>query len=222
MLKKEQTVKKDRHNLFIVPEGLLFVIPSFILACLSFFFAYRAMGFLLLIFSLFILWFFRNPERKVPEEAGVVSPADGRVVEITQVTMTDLINGKFTKIGIFMNVFNVHVNRVPYAGKVKSIVYKKGRFFAANNDKATLLNEQNAIVIDIGQGQELLTVQIAGLIARRIVCWLEEGMAVSRGERMGLICFGSRLDVYFPKTFQLKVSIGDKVVAGETIIGVVE
>ena len=118
-----------------------------------------------------------------------------------------------------MNVFNVHVNRIPYSGVIKMIRYKKGSFFPANLDKASSLNEQNAVLIETDKGKQILTVQIAGLIARRIVCWISEGMCVERGERFGLIRFGSRLDVYLPTEARILVKIGDKVRAGETPIG---
>jgi phosphatidylserine decarboxylase len=118
-----------------------------------------------------------------------------------------------------MNIFNVHVNRLPCSGTVKMIRYNKGGFSPANLDKASFLNEQNAVLIETDKGKQILTVQIAGLIARRIVCWISEGMRVERGERFGLIRFGSRLDVYLPTEAKILVKVGDKVKAGETPIG---
>jgi phosphatidylserine decarboxylase len=118
-----------------------------------------------------------------------------------------------------MNIFNVHVNRVPYSGVVKGIYYNKGDFFSADLDKASLFNERNSIIIRTDDGKEILTVQIAGLIARRIECWVKEGMNVCKGERFGLIRFGSRLEVFLPSDSIMSVKVGDKVKAGETPIG---
>jgi phosphatidylserine decarboxylase len=118
-----------------------------------------------------------------------------------------------------MNVFNVHVNRIPHTGKIERIHYKKGSFFSANLDKASILNERNSILIRTDDGKEILTVQIAGLIARRIECWVKEGMHIMKGERVGIIRFGSRLEVYLPSDSAISVKIGDKVRAGETQIG---
>lgn len=204
----------------IVPEGFPFIIviliATLILAFIGFIWATASF----FLAAIFVTWFFRNPERTTPALAGaVISPADGRIIKIEKVLLDDLLKGAFIKISIFMNVFNVHVNRIPYSGMVKLIRYNKGKFIAANLDKASELNEQNAVVIISEQGREYLTVQIAGLIARRIVCWIKEGMHVEKGERFGLIRFGSRLDVYLPPEVNIMVKIGDKVRAGETILG---
>jgi phosphatidylserine decarboxylase len=125
----------------------------------------------------------------------------------------------FLKISIFMNVFNVHVNRIPCSGEVSAIRYKPGKFLSANLDKASALNERNSVMIRTDDGREIMIVQIAGLIARRIVCWLKEGIKVKKGERFGLIRFGSRVEVFLPLGSTLLVKIGDKVKAGETPIG---
>lgn len=204
----------------IVPEGLPFIAVAGILTLVLFFFCLVKAAAIMLAATLFIVWFFRNPERKIPEDkSAVVSPADGKVIIIEEVRRDDLASGTFIKISIFMNVFNVHVNRIPYSGTVKLIRYNKGRFISANLDKASLLNEQNAIVIATDKGRDIITVQIAGLIARRIVCWIKEGMPVEKGERFGLIRFGSRLDVYLPPETSVKVKVGDKVRSGETVLG---
>lgn len=204
----------------IIPEGLpfigVFAVITIILAALNF----RTMALVSLLITVFVLFFFRNPERFTPDGPGlVISPADGEIIKIEQVHLNDLVQGEFLKISIFMNVFNVHVNRIPYSGTVKRIRYSPGRFISANLDKASALNENNAVIITTDKGQDILTVQIAGLIARRIVCWLKEGMTVRRGERFGLIRFGSRLDVYLPPLICTKVKIGDMVRAGETVLG---
>ena len=204
----------------IVPEGLPFIFALSILTLIFACFGFTTATTLCLSAAVFVAWFFRNPERKAPEKKGsVISPADGRIIKIENADGDDLVRGRLIKISIFMNIFNVHVNRIPYSGTVKLIRYKKGSFISANFDKASSLNEQNAIVIDTDQGGEILTVQIAGLIARRIVCWIKEGMRVERGDRFGLIRFGSRLDVYLPGESKINVKVGDKVRAGETPLG---
>ena len=204
----------------IVPEGIPFIAGFAILALIFGYWHFSKWAVACFILMLFVAWFFRNPERKAPEgESLVISPADGKVIKIEDVNVDSLVRGSFKKISIFMNVFNVHVNRAPYGGTVKTIRYTKGKFFSANLDKASSLNEQNAIVISTDQGKEILTVQIAGLIARRIVCWIKEGMQLEKGERFGLIRFGSRLDVYLPQDAKVTVNLGDKVRAGESPLG---
>ena len=208
------------HNSIIVPEGLPFIIAVGVSTLILFVFGFIKVAVFTLAITCFVVWFFRNPERKIPEDKGVVvSPADGKVIIIEEVRRDDLAPGYFIKISIFMNVFNVHVNRIPYSGTVQIIRYKKGRFISANLDKASALNEQNAIVIATDKGSQIITVQIAGLIARRIVCWIKEGMILKKGERFGLIRFGSRLDVYLPPDTEIKVKIGDKVRSGESVLG---
>ena len=175
---------------------------------------------LFFITALFVAWFFRNPERNIPEdEKAVISPADGKILNVEEVTEDTILKGRFKKISIFMSVFDVHVNRIPYSGRVDSIVYRKGKFFSANLDKASSLNEGNSILVKTDDGQEILTVQIAGLIARRIVCWIKEGMKVTKGQRFGLIRFGSRLEVFLPLDSTISVKVGDRVRGGETPIG---
>jgi phosphatidylserine decarboxylase len=149
----------------------------------------------------------------------VVSPADGKVVAASVVDHSPFYDGQTMKISIFMSVFNVHVNRVPYSGRVKEIIYHPGKFISANLDKASLENEHNAVFIETENRRQLCVVQVAGLIARRIICKIQSGESVIRGQRFGLICFGSRLDVYLPTDMKLTVAVGDKVQAGVTILG---
>jgi phosphatidylserine decarboxylase len=173
-----------------------------------------------LVVTLFICFFFRDPDRVVPKVAGaVVSPADGKVIWTGTVGSSPCFQDNSVKISIFMSVFNVHVNRVPYEGRVHSVSYHPGKFFSANLDKASKHNEQNAVTIKTENGKEICMVQIAGLIARRIICKIQEGDSVVRGQRFGLICFGSRLDVYLPSETTLKVTVGDKVKAGTSVLG---
>lgn len=187
---------------------------------LAFVAGFRGFSSVLLVLTLFVLWFFRNPARKTPEtENLVISPADGRVIRIEETTSDEQPGATFRKISIFMNVFNVHVNRMPCSGRIRSIRYRQGKFLSANLDKASALNERNTIMVRTDDGREIMIVQIAGLIARRIVCWLTEGMQVRRGDRLGLIRFGSRVEVFLPLGSNVLVKIGDKVRAGETPIG---
>jgi len=173
-----------------------------------------------LVITFCICGFFRDPDRVTPVDKGVVvSPADGKVIAAGLVDNSPFSNGEFMKISIFMSVFNVHVNRVPYGGQVKEIDYYPGKFFSANLDKASEQNEHNAVSIEMETGQPLCVVQIAGLIARRIICYIKPGDQVIRGQRFGLICFGSRLDVYLPADVKLRLAVGDKVKAGTSILG---
>ncbi|OQY13046.1 MAG: phosphatidylserine decarboxylase [Desulfobacteraceae bacterium 4572_19] len=173
-----------------------------------------------LLITLFICAFFRDPDRAVPvEENAVVSPADGKIIKADIVEDTSYLNGQCLKISIFMSVFNVHVNRVPHEGVVKKVIYFPGKFFNASFDKASTENERNAIIVETKGGQQYAFVQIAGLIARRIISRLQINDTIVRGRRFGMICFGSRLDVYLPVGTKLNVSMGDKVSAGTTILG---
>jgi phosphatidylserine decarboxylase len=149
----------------------------------------------------------------------IVSPADGKVIRIENAVREDRPGVTYLKVSIFMNIFNVHVNRVPFAGQVGEIRYHAGQFLSANLDKASLLNERNTVFLKMSDGRELITVQIAGLIARRIVCWITEGMQVERGQRLGLIRFGSRVELFLPEGTKLLVQLGDKVRGGQTPIG---
>ena len=173
-----------------------------------------------LLATLFICYFFRDPDRVTPVlEGGVVSPADGKVIKVERLENTHFAEGPCQKISIFMSIFNVHVNRIPCNGRIGKIAYYPGKFFSANLDKASRFNEHNAVYLETGNGQTLCFVQIAGLVARRIICRIQEGDAVARGQRFGLICFGSRLDVYLPVDAQVTVSVGDVVSAGTSLIG---
>ena len=173
-----------------------------------------------LVLTFCICGFFRDPDRVIPAANNVVvSPADGKVITTGVVQSSPFLNTECMKISIFMSVFNVHVNRVPYNGRVKEISYYPGKFFSANLDKASQQNEHNAVSIEMENGQPLCVVQIAGLIARRIICHIKPEDQVRRGQRFGLICFGSRLDVYLPTDIKLNVAVGDKVKAGTSILG---
>lgn len=211
---------KMNHTTIIVREGLPFIIPLGVFTAILAFIGFKGSAFVFFIATVFVAWFFRNPERNTPVDAkAVISPADGEVIKIEESMENDLLKAPAKKISIFMNVLNVHVNRIPYSGKIMRIHYDKGSFFSANLDKASNLNEKNSILIRTDDGKEILTVQIAGLIARRIECWVKEGMDMLKGERFGLIRFGSRLEVFLPSESIISVRVGDKVKAGETQIG---
>jgi phosphatidylserine decarboxylase len=210
----------ENHRSFIISDGFPFIIPLGVITLVAFVTGFTWTGVLILFVTCFVIWFFRNPERTMPENPlQLISPADGRVIRIEEAASVEYPGRSFMKISIFMNVFNVHVNRVPFAGEVISVRYKPGKFLSANLDKASALNERNTVLIRTDDGIEIVTVQIAGLIARRIVCWLKEGMKVTKGERFGLIRFGSRVELFLPLGSTLLVKIGDKVRAGETPIG---
>ena len=193
---------------------LISVFLSFIVPLLSF------LGFLI---TFFILWFFRDPDRNSPNEEGkIISPADGKICLIDSSTPPKELNygnEEMLRVCIFMNVFNVHINRSPVKGKIKKIKYKEGSFFNASLDKASEKNERNSVIIITENGIEIIVVQIAGLIARRILSFVNDGDQLNLGERFGLIRFGSRVDVYLPKSYKSEVKLGDKTIAGETIIG---
>ncbi len=209
-----------KHDQFIAVEGLPMILPLAGATLLALVAGFRGLGLVLLLLTLFVLWFFRNPQRKTPEkEKLVISPADGKVIRIEETASEEQPGKTCLKISIFMNIFNVHVNRIPYSGRVRFIRYRSGKFLSANLDKASALNERNTVMVQTDDGREIMTVQIAGLIARRIVCWLREGMQVRKGDRFGLIRFGSRLEVFLPLGSAILVEVGDRVRAGETPIG---
>lgn len=170
------------------------------------------------LITLFILQFFRDPARTVPQDDNVVlSPADGRIVVVEKVE--DVYAGRTAlKISVFMNVFNVHSNRAPVDGRIDSVQYFPGKFVNADLDKASVENERNALIITTSNGQLVTCVQVAGLIARRILCYVASGDVLKRGQRYGFIRFGSRVDVYLPVTAKPKVTVGDKVFATETVL----
>jgi phosphatidylserine decarboxylase len=170
--------------------------------------------------TLFICYFFRDPDRVIPNDAGcVVSPADGKIVAAGLADNSPFFDGPCMKISIFMSIFDVHVNRIPHEGQIKAVQYHPGKFFSADLDKASANNERNAVFIETEDGKTICTVQVAGLIARRIICKVRKDDRVERGQRFGLICFGSRLDVYLPPGTHLKVGTGDKVKAGTSVLG---
>jgi phosphatidylserine decarboxylase len=173
------------------------------------------------LLTFFTAWFFRNPARVVPQGAKlIVATGDGKVVAVEEEFEPRFLKEKCVRVSVFLNVFDVHINRTPCEGVVEQVQYLPGEFLVASKPGATLKNEQNAVVIRTPQGVRIVSVQVAGLIARRIVCWLSQGEQVKRGERYGLIRFGSRMDTFLPTGSVVKVAVGDRVKGGETVIGV--
>ena len=168
----------------------------------------------------FFAYFFRDPERDIPPEPGViVSPADGLVVRVDEVEENEFLKTPARYVAIFMNVFDVHVNRSPVAGTVTEMRHRAGEYLAASRPDAASRNEQQALMLENAAGRRVLVVQIAGLLARRIIPLVKPGQPLARGERLGLICFGSRVDLYLPGDSQIEVKTGDRVKAGSSIIG---
>lgn len=175
---------------------------------------------LFLCLTLFATYFFRNPERYSDAEASaILAPADGKVIYVGPALEERCFKAEVTKISIFMSVFDVHVNRVPISGKVVDLFYNKGQFLNASLDKASLNNEQSGMLLEDSSGRKMLVVQIAGLIARRIVSYPVLGDILQRGARYGLIRFGSRVDLYFPEDVDIQVRVGERVWGGESVLG---
>ncbi len=202
-------------------EGYKFLAISVLITFLVLFFS-KLLGLLFIIISIWVYYFFRDPERfSIKDDFFLVSPADGLVTDISERSGPEelrLENTTFTKISIFMNVFNCHVNRTPTSGKIEEIYYKPGKFLNASLDKASEENERNFFKIKSNKNnEEIIIVQIAGLIARRIVCDVEQGQELKQGDRVGMIRFGSRVDIYF-KNKKVLAKLGQNVVAGESLL----
>jgi phosphatidylserine decarboxylase len=203
----------DLKGMFVVRDAYKFFVPLLALGILAVSTHHFCLSLPFFIIAAFVCFFFRNPERRIPEGKNlIVSPADGKIVKISP------ISGGEQAISIFLNIFNVHVNRSPIAGEVVQVEYKRGKFKAAFDDEASQVNEQNIITI-AGQGIRIVVRQIAGLIARRVVCWKKAGNSLQRGELFGLIRFGSRMDIVLPGHVKISVKVGDKVKGGSSIIG---
>ncbi len=205
----------------LAKEGVPFALLAFALTFLVLYFRLHTLSVLMGITCLFIIIFFRDPERAntAPAKA-VLTPADGRIIQVQHIEDDQNPLGESAiKISIFMSIFNVHVNRIPVEGKILSITYHRGKFFSANLDKASEQNESNSITLQLPDSRKIVFIQIAGLIARRIVCWVKKGDYMQTGQRFGLIRFGSRLDVYLPRDTRIIAKLRQKVRAGETIIG---
>jgi phosphatidylserine decarboxylase len=199
----------------MVKEGYYFGLPPLLLGAIAFLLSWQILAGVLVCLALFIFYFFRDPERVVPPESGaVVSPADGRVVVVADEANAGR-PGK--RISIFLAIWNVHVNRSPEAGTIKKMEYRPGKFFVAMRERASVENEQNVISLST-PGGELVFKQIAGVLARRVVCWKKLGDTLARGERIGLVRFGSRVDLWLPRDSELLVKVGDNVKGGSTVL----
>jgi|SRR4051812_23779992 len=199
----------------MVKEGFYFGLPPLVLGALAFALGWEVLGIVLVCVAAFVFYFFRDPQRVIPTEPGaIVSPADGRVVVLTD---EDNAGHAGKRISIFLAIWNVHVNRSPAAGTITKMNYCPGKFFAAMRECASSQNEQNVIFLSTHTG-EIMFKQIAGLIARRVVCWKKQGDAVARGERIGLVRFGSRVDLWLPLDSEILVRVGDHVKGGSSVL----
>lgn len=194
-------------------DAFYFLIPLLAAAAVAFWLGWSPVAFSVLALAIFVAFFFRDPDRRVPPDPGaIVSPADGRIVRVDE-------RPEGTRVSIFLSLFDVHVNRSPIAGTIRSVEYTRGAFHLAFSDAAGIDNERNTLTI-AGPEFEVTCSQIAGVVARRIVCWKRPGDAVDRGERIGLIRFGSRVDVLVPVAARLRVKVGDRVQGGSSTIAV--
>ena len=204
----------------IAKEGWPLILTAAALVLLALLFGWKAIGLVLVVLSVGVAAFFRDPERVIPSGDGlVVSPADGRVVAVAPVQGDGLFPDAVTRISIFLSPLDVHINRAPVAGRINDVRYRAGKFLPAYNEDAARYNEQNALRIVDERERNWGVVQIAGIMARRIVCRAKAGDMLTRGERFGLIMFGSRTDIYLPQGCRIEATEGQRVKGGETIIG---
>ena len=212
---------KPSKRPIIHPEGWKFAFIFFVISLLTYL-VYAPISIIGFLLTLFTLWFFRDPSRNTPLDSNlIISSADGKVCLIDEAcppTEVSMKQEKMKRVCVFMNVFNVHVNRSPVAGVIKDIVYKEGKFLNASLDKASEKNERSSLIINSEHGADIVVVQIAGLIARRILGFVSKNQNLNQGERFGLIRFGSRVDIYMPLDSTVQCSEGDKVIAGESVL----
>jgi len=215
---------KDLNSKFYIhPEGWKFAFIFFV-SSLFMSLVYLPLAYVGYLLTLFTLWFFRNPERKTPTNSNyIISSADGKVCLIDNAIPPQEVQfgtNQMLRICVFMNVLNVHINRSPIEGKIDKVIYKKGSFFNASLDKASEKNERSSMIISNTNGTQLVVVQIAGLIARRILSFVSDNQYLDQGERYGLIRFGSRVDIYMPLNSSINCKVGDKVIAGESVLAI--
>ena len=212
---------KSSKRPIIHPEGWKFAFIFFVISLLTYL-VYAPISIIGFLLTLFTLWFFRDPSRNTPVDSNlIISSADGKVCLIDEAyppKEVSMKQEKMKRVCVFINVFNVHVNRSPIAGVIKDIVYKEGQFLNASLDKASEKNERSSLIINSEHGADIIVVQIAGLIARRILGFVSKNQNLNQGERFGLIRFGSRVDIYMPLDSTVQCSVGDKVVAGESVL----
>ena len=204
----------------IAKEGLPFLIPVVLLTVALGIVGWKVWMSLGILFSLFIAYFFRNPRREIPNLQNIIiSPADGRIIHVGECEEGRFLKEKVLRVSIFMSLFDVHLNRAPISGKVLERNYLPGRFFVASVEKSSLLNEQNAVILETEDRMKIVLIQIAGFVARRIVCYAKAGDTLRKGEIFGLIRFGSRVDLYLPSAVKPIVRVGQHVKGVESIIG---
>ncbi len=203
----------------IAREGLLFLMGIAVPAIAAGVLGWGKTALVFGVLGCWVGWFFRNPSRTIPQGEGLIlASGDGRVVAVQEEFEPRFLKDRSLRISVFLNIFDVHINRMPCAGTIVDIAYQPGRFHNASRPEATMHNEQNALMIETPAQRKVLCVQIAGLIARRIVCWVRPGDAAVMGERFGLIQFGSRVDTYVPAESRVRVRVGERVKAGESVL----
>ena len=213
--------KKIDNSLPIAREGIPFILIGTGLTGVFLILDLPGLAIPLAVLTSFIIFFFRDPKRNlVNREKAVLTPADGKIISIEKLANGDnRFKDTAIKLSIFMSLFDAHINRIPIGGKINRLIYHPGKFFSANLDKASLYNENNVVMLETDKSEKIVLVQVAGLIARRIVCWVKPGDYVKAGQRFGLIRFGSRLEVYLPPGSIITVRKGEKVKAGQTVLG---
>jgi phosphatidylserine decarboxylase len=205
---------------WILREGYPFIAPPLVVGGFGFGMGWPVVGTFGLLMALGVALFFRNPTRRPPTlDGAALAPADGKVIEIAQVENPETGSDLVWKISIFMSVFNVHVNRSPVPGEVQRVRHEAGTFHPAHRGESSSRNERNIVRIRMNAGRMVTCVQVAGVLARRIVCWIREGAVLSLGQPFGMIRFGSRVDCYFPLNFQPEVRVGQRARGGETVLG---
>ncbi|MDR1487578.1 MAG: phosphatidylserine decarboxylase family protein [Deltaproteobacteria bacterium] len=222
MLEDLFKIRLAEHNinntLPIARPGIPYILGLALVFLVSLFFEWCVVSVIFLILTIFTTWFFRDPNRVTPPGTFGISPADGMIIRIDDTAKCPLTGVEALKVSIFMNLFSVHVNRVPISGNLVRQDYYPGAFINASFDKASTENERNCLIIEDEKGHRITMVQIAGLVARRIACWVNIGQNLKRGQRYGLIRFGSRVDLYLPKDVEIMVALGQNVYAGSSPI----
>ncbi|MCI0454091.1 MAG: phosphatidylserine decarboxylase family protein [Candidatus Dadabacteria bacterium] len=211
-------MKKPKSKITV--EGFTYIGITGLLAWLTALFGFETLSIILAVITIFIIYFFRDPERIPPQEQyAMVSPADGKVVDIDNALEENFLDREMKRIGIFLSITDCHVNRFPVTGRVLNTKHTPGKFFIADLKRSSKENERLATLIETDDKQEIVIVQVAGFIARRIVSYVSVGDLLQKGDRFGMIKFGSRVDIYIPLTCEVLISVGDKVRGGETILG---
>lgn len=213
--------RPNTHRFPVAREGFRYILPLAVVSLVFWITGFAVAAGLFTLLTLFVLLFFRDPERVSPlGDKSVLSAADGKVVQIASCVEPNFLKGPAIKVSVFMSLFDAHINRIPMTGRIVEAAHTDGKFIRADREQASFSNEQNALLIENPEGVRLLVVQVAGVLARRIVCRVKKGDGVQRGERFGLIQFGSRLDMYLPANAAVQVRLRQKTAAGKTIIGV--